>query len=415
MKVCFVMSGVPHYVTLLLNKLVTDHGVEITLIKPAARSHSVGSGVHEDASQRQFRLVELEEYRTWYGKPFLHGMREVLAELRPQVIVLGWPYVLQVAMSRSFWRFLGENGTRFVYRDIPFNLPPWGGIHDYYFGDKVLSEDFSSAGGKTWAGFLRFWLTTAVRRIYIRQAAAHIMYTEEAYSIIGSYGVAREKIFVTANSPDTDELLAAFEQVKTMPPILPFNPQRLIHVGRLVKWKRVDLLLIAVQRLQRQFPDIELLVVGKGPEEEALRQQADALGLSERVRFVGGVYDPLTLGQYLHASAIYVLAGMGGLSINDAMCFAKPVVCSVADGTEKRLVREGHNGHYFTNGDADSLTERLGSLLADPERLRSFGHNSLKIIQEEINIQTVLREYVRAFEYAASTPELRSDQTPAAG
>ncbi|HNG89802.1 MAG TPA: glycosyltransferase, partial [Saprospiraceae bacterium] len=115
---------------------------------------------------------------------------------------------------------------------------------------------------------------------------------------------------------------------------------------------------------------------------------------------VGGVYDPLTLGQYLHASAIYVLAGMGGLSIYDAMCFAKPVVCSVADGTEKRLVREGYNGHYFSNGDADSLSERLAGLLANPARMQQFGQNSLHIIQHDINIHTVLEAYVRAFEYA---------------
>ena len=135
MKVCFVMSGVPHYVTLLLNKLAAEHSIEITLIKPAARSQSVGSGVHEDASQRQFRLLELEEYSTWYGKPFLRGMREALAELRPNVVILGWPFVLQVAMSRSFWFFLRKNGTRFVYRDIPFNMPPCGGVRDFYFGD----------------------------------------------------------------------------------------------------------------------------------------------------------------------------------------------------------------------------------------------------------------------------------------
>ena len=403
MKVCFVMSGVPHYVTLLLNKLCTEHGTEITLIKPAMRSQSVGSGVHEDASKRQFRLVELEEYRTWYGKPFLRKMQETLTEIRPDVIILGWPFVLQVAMSGVFWRFLKARQIRLVYRDIPFNMPPWGGVRDFYFGDKVLSEDFSSAGGKTWLGFFRFWLTAAVRRIYIRRAAAHIMYTEDAYHIIGSYGVAREKIFVTANSPDTDELLEAFKQVQAMPPILPKNPRRLIHVGRLVKWKRVDLILEAVHRLQSKFSDIELVIVGKGPEEENLQQQAIALGISERVRFVGGVYDPLTLGQYLHASAIYVLAGMGGLSINDAMCFAKPVVCSVADGTEKRLVREGFNGHYFQNGDPDSLIEQLDRLLSDPDKIFEFGQNSLKIIQKDINIHTVLREYVRAFEFAISS------------
>lgn len=400
MKVCFVMSGVPHYVTLLFNKLVSVHGVELTLLKPAARSQSVGSGVHEDASQRQFQLIELEEYRTWYGKPFLRGMEEVLHDIRPQVLILGWPYVLGVALRAGFWRFLRQQGIRLVYRDIPFNLPPWGQVRAYYFGDQILSEDFSSAGGKTWPGFLRFWLTAVVRRVYIRRAAAHIMYTDAAYDIIGSYGVPRERIFVTANSPDTDELLAAGEQVKNLPLLLPENPHRLIHVGRLVKWKRVDLLLESVRRLQDRYPDLELVVVGKGPEEAALQQQAQDLGVARKVRFVGGVYDPVTLGQYLHASSIYVLAGMGGLSINDAMCFGKPVVCSVADGTEKRLVREGYNGHYFTNGDADTLTDRLDSLLAAPARLRQFGENSLRIIREEINIHTVLKAYVQAFEYA---------------
>jgi glycosyltransferase involved in cell wall biosynthesis len=96
---------------------------------------------------------------------------------------------------------------------------------------------------------------------------------------------------------------------------------------------------------------------------------------------------------------VYVLCGMGGLSINDAMCFAKPVICSVADGTERRLVREGFNGYYFENGDQGSLNEVVVKLLGDSDKVTTFGVNSLEIIKNEVNIHTVLREYDNAFQY----------------
>lgn len=400
MRVCFLMAGLPHYFTLVLNKLVTEYGVEVALIKPGQRSASLGSGVHEDTSSRKFRLYELEEYKTWYGKPFLRDIREVLETERPDVLIVNWPYILHFAMSPSFWTWFRDSGIKLINRDIPFNIPTWGKVHEYYYGGQNLNEDFSLNQNMTLRGYLWFLGVTAVRKIYLQRAAAHIYYTDEARQIIGSYGIPQEKIFITSNSPDTDELLAAYEQVRTEEPILPPNPYRLIHVGRLVKWKRVDLIIDAVRNLQDKYPQIELVVVGYGPEEEAWKQYAQQQGVADRVRFVGGVYDSVSLGRHLHASAIYVLAGMGGLSINDAMCFGKPVVCSVADGTEKRLVREGYNGFYFENGNAASLTKKVDTLLGDQSRLKTFGERSLKIIQEEVNIHNVLREYVRAFEFA---------------
>jgi glycosyltransferase involved in cell wall biosynthesis len=88
---------------------------------------------------------------------------------------------------------------------------------------------------------------------------------------------------------------------------------------------------------------------------------------------------------------------MGGLSINEAMCFSKPVVCSVADGTEKRLVREGYNGHYFESGSLDSLQEVIKKLFSNPEMIMKMGQRSREIIEKEINIHTVLGNYMEAF------------------
>ncbi|MFN8343729.1 MAG: glycosyltransferase family 4 protein [Spirosomataceae bacterium] len=399
MRVCFVMPALPHYFKLILNKIAAATGDEILMIKPAQKGQATGAAVKETTDNTLFEIKELEEYRTWYGKPFFRGLLPVLEAFRPDIVVMTtWPYFLYLTLNPLFYWKLRKTGAKLIARDIPFNYAVWGRVKAFYFSDKFLNENFQNAD-KSNKGFVLFWIASLLRRLNLPLADAHINYIDEAREIIGSYGVPAEKIFVISNSPDTDELLAAFETVKTRPVLLPPNPYRLIHVGRLVKWKRVDLIIEAVQKLRSQFPQIELIVVGFGPELESLKALAEKMGVADAVRFVGGVYDSVSLGQYLYESAVYVLGGMGGLSINDAMCFGKPVVCSVADGTEKRLVREGENGYYFRNGDADDLARVLKLLLSDTERLHTFGERSLGIVKNEINIQTVIEGYKKAFEF----------------
>jgi len=382
--------------------MVSDLGTEVVLIKPSQKSKAVGSGVKEDASNTQFRLVELPEYKAWYGKAFFENLIPTLHEIKPDIIVMSaWPYFLQLILNPFFYRRLRKVGAKLICRDIPFNISYWGKSKEYYYSGQNLTEDLST-DGKTFTGYIYFWLITCIRRLYLPLADAHINYFDQARHITGSYGVPQEKIFIAANSPDTDELLAAYDRVLKEPDILPFNPYRLIHVGRLVKWKRVDMLIQSIKDLDGHFPEMELVVVGFGPEEDALKELTENLGTSAHVRFVGGVYDSVTLGRYLHSSSVYVLGGMGGLSINDAMCFAKPVICSVADGTEKRLVREGYNGYYFENGNQGSLNNAIMKIFSEPGLIKELGGNSLKIIKNEVNIHTVLSEYAGAFQYVLS-------------
>jgi glycosyltransferase involved in cell wall biosynthesis len=159
----------------------------------------------------------------------------------------------------------------------------------------------------------------------------------------------------------------------------------------------VDVLIEATIALHEKYPQTELSIVGDGPELEALKTQAAGYDF---IHFLGGIYDPKVLGQITCEAGIYVLAGMGGLSINEAMCFAKPVVCSVADGTEKRLVREGYNGHFFESGSVSSLVSVIEKLFANPDQIAVMGKRSQEIIQNEINIHTVLGNYMEAFLFA---------------
>jgi glycosyltransferase involved in cell wall biosynthesis len=236
---------------------------------------------------------------------------------------------------------------------------------------------------------------------------AHVNYVE-AFEYWDGYGVPRNKIFITRNSPDTDLLFASRAAIEGKPPILPHNPHRFLHVGRLVEWKRVDMLLRAFARAKDRFPGAELLVIGTGPEEERLKELAAELRLGSSVSFLGGVYDPQLLGQYYLASSLYVLAGMGGLSINEAMCFGLPILCSVCDGTEKVLVREGVNGRYFRDGDEDDLAEKIAWFFERPEEAAAMGRRSEEIIRRDVNIRTVIDGYVDALRFVARTDRIRA-------
>ena len=162
---------------------------------------------------------------------------------------------------------------------------------------------------------IKYKIFTELSKYYYNLADAHINYSTAAYEILQSYGVLREKIFVTYNSGDTDELFKAKNEISQLTPILPLSKHRIIHVGRLIKWKKVDMLVNVFAKIYAKFPQSELVIVGNGPEEENLKKQVKTLNLEKNVIFAGAIHEPLLLGQYLTASTVYVLAGVGGLSL----------------------------------------------------------------------------------------------------
>ena len=400
MKILFTFGGLPHYYNLVLNRLNRIEGQEIVVIAPKAGGKTIGSGVHQSLDGIEFKIHFLEEYKTIWGKPFFKNFIETIEQERPDIIVTIWPYILAFVYNPLLLWKIRKMGTKLILKEIPFNIPKFKEALTYYAKGGVASETMQTNLNPNSLGFkLKYSLLRYTNKIAFNLVDAHVDYTEEAYEIFGSYGVPKEKIFITYNSPDTDLILADKAKIEGKNRVLPENSLRLLHVGRLVKWKRVDMLINVFKQLLTQFPTAELVIVGTGLEEQSLKNQAIALGIEQNVVFTGGVYEMTTLGQYFNASLVYVLAGMGGLSINDAMCFDKPIVCAVADGTEKKLVRDGYNGYIFEDGNAEDLCKKLTVLLSDPLKTRQMGLNSGQIIRDEVNIHVVIENYQKAFKY----------------
>jgi glycosyltransferase involved in cell wall biosynthesis len=134
--------------------------------------------------------------------------------------------------------------------------------------------------------------------------------------------------------------------------------------GRLVPEKNVAGLLAVWRAVRVQHPESQLLVVGSGPEEAALRRVA-----GDGVVFLGEQSD---VSPILRAADLFVLPSRTeGLSnaLLEAMAAGLPVVATRA-GAAEEMVRDGETGRLVPIGDDDALGRALCDLLADPDRAR---------------------------------------------
>jgi len=121
-----------------------------------------------------------------------------------------------------------------------------------------------------------------------------------------------------------------------------------------------------------------LVVAGDGPERAALEAQVKALGLAERVRFLGQVTDVASL---FETASIFVLPScFEGLP--NALCEAMVMgVASLATATTgaREVVRDEENGLLAPIGDADGLGLRLRRLMEDPALRERLGAEALAL------------------------------------
>jgi glycosyltransferase involved in cell wall biosynthesis len=399
MKVLFLLNGLTHYFNKVLNRLNSLEEFEIVTLVPSKENKSLGTGVYTTSEDVEFKVYTLPEKKRFYGKLFFKGFGDVLRKENPNAVVIIWPYILELVFNPFLLREIRKRKIKIFYKDIPFQLVKFkDGLLMKHPGKWVEDKGFVNPNIPD---RINLFFLTFLRKLIYKVVDVNVDYIDDAFELLQTYGVDTRKIFITYNSPDTDLLLKAAEEAALTEPILPYKYNRIITVGRLVHWKRVDLLIKAVHILCANFDDVELIIIGAGPDENKLKKLSIEIGLSEKVKFVGPIYDPVTLGKYYLSSTLFVQPGMGGLALNEAMCFGKPIICSICDGTEKKLVREGFNGIYFKEGNENDLAEKIKILLSKPDLIQVMSANSLSIIKNEININTVIQGYSNAFNFVS--------------
>lgn len=174
---------------------------------------------------------------------------------------------------------------------------------------------------------------------------------------------------------------------------------RLLSVGRLVPWKRIDLALTALATL-RDF-SWQFDIVGEGESRSLLEQQTKALGLDNHVRFHG--YQEDLERWYTHAD-LFLFPSMCeglGLVMLEAMSYGVPCVAIKADyktywNANAEVIEHRKTGLLAT--DEADFTRQLEFALRGPQQLASFGAAARRDVLEHYSWDKHLGRYEALFE-----------------
>ena len=164
------------------------------------------------------------------------------------------------------------------------------------------------------------------------------------------------------------------ERVRPAPGEGEFREPTLLYLGRLKRYKRVDLLLEAVGRLRRKGTAVRLLVAGKGDHESELLRLRQRLGLGNSVEFLGYVSEQEKV-RLLRRSWVHVLTSPKegwGISVLEAAACATPTVASDSPGL-RDSVQHGKTGLLVPHGDLEALAGALSVLMENAPLREDMG------------------------------------------
>jgi len=222
------------------------------------------------------------------------------------------------------------------------------------------------------------------------------MYTgKESKKFFIYYGIKAFKLVYTPHAVDND-YFGNFKAAKTNPEILkqqlslPLSKKVILFTGKFIFKKRPMDLLAAYKQLNN--PAYCLVMVGDGELREEMERYIRTQQL-ENVILPGFINQKLILAYYKIADVFVMCSGLGetwGLSVNEAMNFAKPVVISDTCGCQADLVENGLNGYVYPERDVDAMARGLEKILGNESLCEQMGKASAEIILR-FSIPTIIK------------------------
>jgi glycosyltransferase involved in cell wall biosynthesis len=162
--------------------------------------------------------------------------------------------------------------------------------------------------------------------------------------------------------------------------------------------KALDVLVRAAGILRAEFPRLRVLMVGSGPERDALEKLIAELDLSRTVSLLGFRTDvPELLPLFDVAASSSDFEG-SPLSVLEYMEAALPVVSTRVGGVPD-LVEDGVTGLLVDRGDPEALANAIAELLRDPERRSQMGRIGRDRRRSEFDIDVTVERIEQLYEY----------------
>lgn len=251
-------------------------------------------------------------------------------------------------------------------------------------------EDAAVDHGSTVEGSLRYRLSRALETFALRRADQITTICEGLRGDIALRGIPDERITVIPNAVDASVFRFGVEADPALRHALGLDGATVIgFAGSFYGYEGLDLLLEAARRMLPRHPDLRVLLVGGGPQENKLKAQAMAAGLQDRVIFAGRVAHAEVQRYY---ELIDVLAYprwpirltelVTPLKPLEAMAQGRILVASDVGG-HRELIRHGETGFLFQAGDAGALEQAMEEVLAQRESWPQIRRQARRFVELE--------------------------------
>jgi glycogen(starch) synthase len=178
------------------------------------------------------------------------------------------------------------------------------------------------------------------------------------------------------------------------PEPLPFQPPRLLCLGRLVRQKGFDLALAAFASIIERFSEVRIVIAGDGPERSQLERQIAEWHLEGKVELLGWVA-PDNVPALLNTATMVLMPsrweGLPSVALQTAM-MARPIVATPVGGLSEVIVHQ-QTGLLVPPEDHAELASAIAFLLEHPAAAVQMGQNARERVQEVFGWQRCVDAY----------------------
>jgi len=200
----------------------------------------------------------------------------------------------------------------------------------------------------------------------------------------------------TKNSANLDKAKATYSLPENAAPILG-------NVGSFEERKGQVVLLKALQKMKEKLPDVHLMLVGAGPDEQMLKQKVIEMNLESSVSFFPFTSTPQLIFEIVDILVLSSLYKEGLPNVLlEAMSMELPVVSSNLAGVPE-IVKNGETGYMVKPGDIDELSDAVIKLWSDKDAYNSMSKNARELMETKFDKKRQFDEFLNYFKRITAT------------
>ncbi len=236
---------------------------------------------------------------------------------------------------------------------------PFCAVVPHLFGETAFDE-------APWPMAATVWLAERPLAMAYRRAGFHAI-SESTRDDLVARGVRKDQVRVIHPGVDSTRFIPSAEECRTATPSF-------LYVGRLKRYKGIELAILALAQARHSRPDLRLEVAGTGDHRSQLQAMVKRLGLEQAVTFHGLVTEEEKVSLLRRSWAnIYPSPKEGwGITVIEAAACGTPSLASDSPGL-RDSVRHGQTGFLVPHGDVAALADRMLELAHSPDLVARLG------------------------------------------